>query len=364
MTHKQDEAKAESQQDVENGEMNTSDDKTPSKIFDLERDANILFRCLACNDILKHKDEHRLLHDTHRRKMVCHLCGAVLGTVTSHRKHLQVHEAKTGNPQFDCKFCDKKCFTSSSLRSHTKSHSVERNHICDSCGKGFKYPFHLHRHKKIHLPMKPMTCKYCGKGFNNDSNLRGHLRIHTGEKPYKCDLCAMAYTHNVSLKSHKKSVHGIDLWKIQSQKSASSSKEASAFVKMEDLETIALHALPKEQDELAIENSVAVENMNKEMNPSGFHRAAGPSLDGSHQQSAVGGVGTSIPGIIPNPDHQRPLSSHQSQLTIPSSDPSHAGFMEHIMSMSRGTSFGMTDAGMSSQNASIWDATRRTFTKL
>ncbi|XP_072034341.1 uncharacterized protein [Amphiura filiformis] len=185
-----------------------------SRVFKLERDSTVLFRCLACNEIMKSKDEHRRLHDRNRRPTVCHICGKVLNSLESWKLHMNIHDAKARGVKIVCKICGKSFPVADALKSHMRFHSAARPHQCDTCGKGFKTHYHLSRHRLIHVEAKPLICTYCGKGFNNESNLRGHIRIHTGEKPYKCDLCPSAFTHNVSLKSHKKSAHGIDMWKI------------------------------------------------------------------------------------------------------------------------------------------------------
>ena len=182
--------------------------------FDLARDVNILFRCLACNEIMRHKHQHRKRHDRNRQPMVCHLCGKILCSLETYQIHMRMHKAKEEGVKILCKVCGKSFPVKASLKSHMRFHSKARPHICETCGKGFKTQYHLYRHALIHVPVKPLICSYCGKGFNNESNLKGHIRIHTGEKPYKCDLCPAAFTHNVSLKSHKKSAHGVDMWKL------------------------------------------------------------------------------------------------------------------------------------------------------
>ena len=218
--------------------------------FCLETDANIVWQCQECDEILQNKHDHRKLHDKNKQTMVCHLCGNVLNTVKSWKEHMKTHQAKALGVKILCKICGQAFVKVCSLNSHMKFHSQKRPHICDTCGKGFKTKCHLTRHMVIHDVGKHLICSFCGKAFNNESNLRGHTRIHTGEKPYKCELCPADFTHNVSLKSHKKSAHGIDMWKISGRKSC-------AEVPDEVIKT-AKEGIPKSKEYAAVKDLLSL----------------------------------------------------------------------------------------------------------
>ena len=364
--HKADKCKTESQQE---GVKDENIGEPTMEEFPLEREANILFRCLACNEILKHKDEHRKLHDRNQRPMVCHLCGKISKSLETYLKHLMLHKEKDMKLDQRCNICDKSFLTAVSLKNHIRTHSDARPYICDSCGKGFKKTSALSRHKLIHLPTKPMICPYCGKGFNNESNLRGHLRIHTGEKPYKCDICDAAFTHNISLKSHKKSVHGIDMWNTQNsgnwvkntEKTSSDVKQSTASTSYSAMETTKydVQSVPQGLSAAILETNNQAPLVSRESYDN-------PIIAHSH-----------LPGVkLPKQEHQLQQYSLPSQMPLPSHQivippyPSsalphgHASIQHQYIPLRPGP-LNMSDAGMSSQSAQdYFEAARRTFTKL
>ncbi|KFM71028.1 Zinc finger protein 16, partial [Stegodyphus mimosarum] len=42
-------------------------------------------------------------------------------------------------------------------------------------------------------PAKLHLCDICGKSFRYKEYLKKHIFTHTGEKPYKCNLCSKAF---------------------------------------------------------------------------------------------------------------------------------------------------------------------------
>ena len=81
---------------------------------------------------------------------------------------------------FKCNFCDKSFGDSKTLKDHVKAiHEVVRDHICDSCGQGFKL-------QKV---------------------LIAHIRGVHGERNHKCDICGQAFKLLKTLKQHVKYVH-------------------------------------------------------------------------------------------------------------------------------------------------------------
>ncbi|KAK8759028.1 hypothetical protein V5799_003340 [Amblyomma americanum] len=76
---------------------------------------------------------------------------------------------------------------------------------CVVCRRGFNSRSNLRSHMRTHTLEKPFACKFCGRSFSQSSTLRNHLRLHTGERPYKCLVCQRAYSQLAGLRAHQRS---------------------------------------------------------------------------------------------------------------------------------------------------------------
>ncbi|XP_054919797.1 uncharacterized protein [Dermacentor andersoni] len=76
---------------------------------------------------------------------------------------------------------------------------------CVVCRLGFNSRSNLRSHMRTHTLEKPFACKFCGRSFSQSSTLRNHLRLHTGERPYKCLVCQRAYSQLAGLRVHQRS---------------------------------------------------------------------------------------------------------------------------------------------------------------
>ncbi|KAM9332714.1 uncharacterized protein KZ484_017831 [Pholidichthys leucotaenia] len=86
--------------------------------------------------------------------------------------------------------------------SQKKKHHTDKSHVCNTCGKRFRFKNHLSVHERIHTGEKPFCCEICGQKFHRHDNLKIHLRIHTGEKPFCCETCGHRSNHHGDLNIH------------------------------------------------------------------------------------------------------------------------------------------------------------------
>uniref|UniRef100_A0A1A8GB51 Zinc finger protein 664 n=1 Tax=Nothobranchius korthausae TaxID=1143690 RepID=A0A1A8GB51_9TELE len=200
---------------------------------------------------------HMLVHGV-EKPFMCDLCGKMFFYNCQLQKHQQlVHGAAdrrqsgaevgrrkaTGIKPFSCKTCMKSFSSSSTLRSHEKSHAQnkeftcstcgkafhlqrlflyhqrqhtgDRPHVCTVCDKGFLLASQLKQHELLHTGVKPHRCSQCSKEFRTPQNYHRHLLVHSGEKPYQCTVCSRRFRQSNQLKSHMQIHTGIKLYSCQ-----------------------------------------------------------------------------------------------------------------------------------------------------
>lgn len=91
---------------------------------------------------------------------------------------------------FECVECGKHFGTAAILKLHSMTHTGERPHACDMCGRTFSLLNNLNVHKRnVHYGVRSHSCQECGKKFACKRNLLYHLGTHSTVKPYACDQC-------------------------------------------------------------------------------------------------------------------------------------------------------------------------------
>ncbi|XP_066558306.1 zinc finger protein 335 isoform X2 [Amia ocellicauda] len=141
--------------------------------------------------------------------------------------------------QYPCPVCNRVYPMQKRLTQHMKTHSTEKPHMCDKCGKSFKkrYTFKMHllthiqsygnsrfkcefceytcdnkklllNHQLSHTSDKPFKCDYCKYSTTKEDFLVSHMAIkHTGEKPFSCELCHFMTKHKKNLRLHVQCRH-------------------------------------------------------------------------------------------------------------------------------------------------------------
>ena len=62
------------------------------------------------------------------------------------------------------------------LKNHTLTHTGEKAHLCDVCGKRFARRHQLKTHERLHTGEKPYICSGCGRGFTTSGNRNLHSK--------------------------------------------------------------------------------------------------------------------------------------------------------------------------------------------
>ncbi|UYV65829.1 hypothetical protein LAZ67_3005579 [Cordylochernes scorpioides] len=108
-----------------------------------------------------------------------------------------------------CKYCGKQLEYKSQLIDHEKTHTGEREFMCDWKGCDFRShrKFNVVQHKVTHTEEKPFKCDHCNYRSAHKTHLRVHVRKHNDSKPYICDLCGFKTSYCNSLKDHKRNKH-------------------------------------------------------------------------------------------------------------------------------------------------------------
>ena len=102
----------------------------------------------------------------------CEVCQKSFHSKTNFNRHIRTH---TGEKPYVCSTCDKRFATKQNLKIHQATHSNEKKYECDICPdeRCFKTKNQLNRHKKLHFEPK-QSCKYCNKKFYTSSSLKTH----------------------------------------------------------------------------------------------------------------------------------------------------------------------------------------------
>lgn len=177
-------------------------------------------KTFSCRSRLK---THEVIHSG-IKPHACDLCPkAYMRTndLEHHKKTVHGGSAAGSPPRPSsllCHFCGKEFKCRSQLVVHLQTHTGERPHLCDICGRKFARQYQLKRHKLLvhangangpgsELLDLPYSCGVCGKRLYSQELLAAHARTHTAERPHRCALCLRSFQRATCLKQHHVRVH-------------------------------------------------------------------------------------------------------------------------------------------------------------
>lgn len=142
---------------------------------------------------------HKKLHSG-EKNFKCGICGIAFAKAVYLKNHSRIH---TGEKPYRCNTCGMQFSQSPHLKNHERTHSGEKPYVCEVCDKGFARHATLWNHRRIHTGEKPYKCETCGSAFSQAAHLKNHAKVHSGEKPFKCDICTAAFADRFALKRHR-----------------------------------------------------------------------------------------------------------------------------------------------------------------
>ncbi|XP_066186773.1 zinc finger protein 335 isoform X2 [Sylvia atricapilla] len=174
-----------------------------------------LFKCLQCSyrsrrwSSLK---EHMFNH-VGSKPYKCEECNYTSVYKKDVIRHSTVHSRdrkKRADPppklsSFPCPVCNRVYPMQKRLTQHMKTHSTEKPHMCDKCGKSFKKRYTFKMHLLTHIQAianRRFKCEFCDYVCEDKKVLLNHQLSHMNDKPYKCSVCKYSTFREDFLVSH------------------------------------------------------------------------------------------------------------------------------------------------------------------
>ncbi|KAM4589269.1 zinc finger and BTB domain-containing protein 38 isoform 1-T2 [Fundulus diaphanus] len=121
--------------------------------------------------------------------------------------------------------------TEVNLAAHLREEKTvrHRRYNCSVCKRVYVTLSSLRRHENVHSWQRAYPCHYCNKVFALAEYRTKHEIWHTGERRYQCIFCLETFMTYYVLKNHQKSFHGIDPSLAARKKSANGGLKASVY---------------------------------------------------------------------------------------------------------------------------------------
>ena len=115
--------------------------------------------------------------------------------------------------RYSCQQCDKRFSDKTQLTNHVHTHTGEKPHGCAFCSVGFANKCNTRRHERtVHAGKQPggkHICRYCSRRCWTSTKLVQHERTHSGDQPYACKVCCKRFSRKDYRKIHEDTHRGI-----------------------------------------------------------------------------------------------------------------------------------------------------------
>lgn len=155
-------------------------------------------------------------HETHQ-KLLSHNCYAPVPQ-TSNRCYVSYNLHPATSPllsnnnnnnnttYFAANYYQGPYFSPTKQPEEKPSSEPQATFTCTDCHKVFSRPYNLKSHMRTHTLERPYECHYypCGWKFARPHDLKRHELQHTGQKPHGCRFCSRRFARSDALKRHWK----------------------------------------------------------------------------------------------------------------------------------------------------------------
>ena len=141
-----------------------------------------------------------------KKQYACTDCGMV------YTKHSSLSNHRLSKHAFVCESCGSRFGVRANYESHIlfgcgRTAPASEKHECHVCGKLLQTKKTLRKHLKHHYGMDSYRCNVCQRLFQQRTHLDTHMRTHDGQKPYACRLCGNCYSEKSSMTRHLRKTH-------------------------------------------------------------------------------------------------------------------------------------------------------------
>ncbi|XP_022824744.1 zinc finger protein 718-like isoform X1 [Spodoptera litura] len=165
-----------------------------------------------------HRKEHPKRQPVHYRlkgaktkwPAQCEHCPEEIPNARAYWKHFRLMHPNENYPlqkNCVCDICGKMFTCNALLVMHKRTHFGERPYKCSQCDKACFTAFDLRVHQQKHSDTRPFPCNICSKAFKRKEALERHLKIHSGDNPFKCEICGVAFSKSCTRTLHVRTVH-------------------------------------------------------------------------------------------------------------------------------------------------------------
>ncbi|XP_064110653.1 zinc finger protein OZF-like [Macrobrachium nipponense] len=170
---------------------------------------NKKFECSMCHMAFKHRGVYNRHLITHSKEKphVCEVCGKGFSRkhhLINHRKVHMSSEERAKLKKYPCEECGKMFTRKEYLNQHSHSTEKDKVHDCPCCSKSFVQRSGLVRHMACHQSKK-IRCDICDKYFYRLDVLRQHRETHNSQKNETCEQCGKSFNSKTYLKKHLRS---------------------------------------------------------------------------------------------------------------------------------------------------------------